>query len=423
MPDPAKLSDFAFINPATDTNGTSADATVAFIPMAAVAEGGGWGSTENRPLSDGRRGYTLFQRGDVIVAKITPCFENGKVALLSDLDTEFGLGSTEFHVLRAKPGHVPRFIYHWTRHPAFLRAGEASMTGSAGQRRVPAGFFERFEITKIEGPPQRMIADILDALDEAILETDAVIEKLQAVGKGMAADLFKFGLDSNGELRSPDTLTGTAIGALPREWTVDRLDTIFGVFGGKRLPVGHTYAMEATGFRYLRVTDFFGEASRADQLPSLEARTFKALQRYEITDGALAVSIAGSIGRFHPFRNDTDLRIILTENAARLEPKKSIKPDFYARFLNSLPVQKQVELEIGTGGGVPKLALHRIQALKIVDVPIDEQDEISRRLNAFESDIQAYRIERAKLSSLREGLRDDLLTGRKPVVAIREAAE
>ena len=423
MPDTAKLSDFAFINPATDTNGTVAEAPVVFIPMAAVAEGGGWRSAEKRHLSDGRRGYTLFQRGDVIVAKITPCFENGKVALLSDLETDFGLGSTEFHVLRAKPGHDPRFIYHWTRHPAFLRAGEALMTGSAGQRRVPAGFLERFEIAKIEGAPQGLIADVLDAIDDAILETDAVIEKLKAVGKGMAADLFSVGLDSNGELRQPDMLRDTALGMLPLDWTVDRLDKIFGVFGGKRLPLGHTYAAEATGFRYLRVTDFFGEASRPHELPSLEARTFKAIQRYEITDGALAVSIAGSIGRFHPFRNDTDLRVILTENAARLEPKKSINPDFYARFLNSLPVQKQVELEIGTGGGVPKLALHRIQALKVVDVPRDEQDEISRRLSALELEIQAFRRERAKLSLLREGLRDDLLTGRKPVVATREVAE
>jgi len=117
-----------------DANGVSADEPVAFIPMASVAEGGGWVSAETRPLADGRKGYTLFQHGDVIIAKITPCFENGKVALLSDLDTEYGLGSTEFHVLRAKPGHDPRFIYHWTRHPALLRAGEASMTGSAGQR-------------------------------------------------------------------------------------------------------------------------------------------------------------------------------------------------------------------------------------------------------------------------------------------------
>lgn len=186
----AKLSDFAFINPATDTNGTAAEAPVAFIPMATVAEGGGWRLTENRPLSDALRGYTLFQRGDVIVAKITPCFENGKVALLSDLQTDFGLGSTEFHVLRAKPGHDPRFIYHWTRHPAFLRAGEASMTGSAGQRRVPASFFERFEIAKIGGPPQQLIADILDVIDGLIQEVDAAIEKYRAIRLGLLDDLI-----------------------------------------------------------------------------------------------------------------------------------------------------------------------------------------------------------------------------------------
>jgi type I restriction enzyme, S subunit len=189
MPDPAKLSDFALVNPPTETNGSPVDALVEFLPMAAVAEGGGWAATESRPLSYGRKGYTLFQRGDVIVAKITPCFENGKVALLSDLKTKFGLGSTEFHVLRAKPGHDPRFVYHWTRHPAFLRAGEASMTGSAGQRRVPASFFDRFEIARIEGPSQGLIADILDAIDDAISETDTVIEKLTILRLGLVEDL------------------------------------------------------------------------------------------------------------------------------------------------------------------------------------------------------------------------------------------
>ena len=134
MGEAAKLSDFASVNPVTDTNGVANDAPVAFIPMAAVAEGGGWHATEHRPISDGRRGYTLFQRGDVIVAKITPCFENGKVALLSALETDFGLGSTEFHVLRAKPGHDSRFIYHWTRHPACLGPGEDSLTAAAAQR-------------------------------------------------------------------------------------------------------------------------------------------------------------------------------------------------------------------------------------------------------------------------------------------------
>ncbi|NKI59621.1 restriction endonuclease subunit S [Labrenzia sp. PO1] len=358
-----------------------------------------------------------FSKGDILFGKLRP---NLRKSVLAPVD---GLGSTEIVVLRPKPGVDPSFAGHVLRSEAVFFEAERMTEGT----RMPRTSWKTLSEIEVFAPSdesaQKLIADVLNAIDDAILETDAVIEKLNAVGKGIAADLFYLGLDSNGELRQPDALTQTALGALPLDWTVDRLDTIFGVFGGKRLPLGHTYAMEETGFRYLRVTDFFGEASRPHELPSLKARTFKALQRYEITDGALAVSIAGSIGRFYPFNNDTDLRVILTENAARLEPKKSINPDFYARFLNSLPVQKQVELEIGTGGGVPKLALHRIQALKVVDVPRDEQDEISRRLSALELEIQAYREERAKLSSLREGLRDDLLTGRKPVVAIREAAE
>jgi len=358
-----------------------------------------------------------FRGGDILFGKLRP---NLRKCVLAPVD---GLGSTEILVLRPKPGVDASFAGHVLRSETVFLEAERMTEGT----RMPRTSWRTLSGIEVFAPSetnaQKLTADILDAIDNAILETDAVIEKLHAVGKGMAADLFRRGLDSNGELRSPDTLIYTAIGALPTEWTVDRLDTVFGVFGGKRLPAGHSYAMEATGFRYLRVTDFYGEASRVDQLPSLEARTFKALQRYEITDGSLAVSIAGSIGRFHSFRNDTHLRVILTENAARLEPKKPINGDFYARFLNSFPVQKQVELEIGTGGGVPKLALHRIQALKIIDVPRDEQDEVSRRLSALDSETEAYRIERAKLAELREGLRDDLLTGRKPVVAIREAAE
>src|SRR4051812_42049931 len=103
MPKLVPLSRFADVNPSTDASTISSESPVSFIPMSGVAEGGGWSSTEVRPISESRKEYTLSKRGDVIVAKITPCFENGKAALLTNLKSEFGLGSTEFHVLRAKP--------------------------------------------------------------------------------------------------------------------------------------------------------------------------------------------------------------------------------------------------------------------------------------------------------------------------------
>lgn len=420
MPDTAKLSDFAFINPATDTNGTAAEAPVAFIPMAAVAEGGGWRSTENRPLSDGRRGYTLFQRGDVIVAKITPCFENGKVALLSDLETDFGLGSTEFHVLRAKPGHDPRFIYHWTRHPAFLRAGEASMTGSAGQRRVPAGFFERFEIAEIEGPPQRLIADILDAIDDAVLETDTVIEKLRTVRLGIIDDLLTRGLSDDSSPREPSEFVETKVGHRPLTWTVENLGRfVVGAEYGTNLSLGDSSA----GIPVLRMNNIQdGEFDLAD----VKYAPAHAVDRFRLQRNDVLFNRTNSwehVGKAAIWRRD-EPGPAFASYLVRLHCGDALLPEFLHLWLNWAPVQRAIR-QFATPGvqqvNINPTNLRR--ALIAVPDTLDEQRAIIERVNGVAAAIEDHRRERAKLSSLREGLRDDLLTGRKPVVAIREAAE
>lgn len=420
MPDTAKLSDFAFINPTADTNGTAADATVAFIPMAAVAEGGGWRSTENRPLSDGRRGYTLFQRGDVIVAKITPCFENGKVALLSELETDFGLGSTEFHVLRAKPGHDPRFIYHWTRHPAFLRAGEASMTGSAGQRRVPAGFFERFEIAEIQGPPQRLIADILDAIDDAVLETDTVIEKLRTVRLGIIDDLLTRGLSDDSSPRDPSDLVETRVGHRPPTWTVENLGRfVVGAEYGTNLSLGDSSA----GIPVLRMNNIQdGEFDLAD----MKYAPAHAVDRFRLQRNNVLFNRTNSwehVGKAAIWRRD-EPGPAFASYLVRLHCGDALLPEFLHLWLNWAPVQRAIR-QFATPGvqqvNINPTNLRR--ALIAVPDTLDEQRAIIERVNGVATAIEDHRRERAKLSSLREGLRDDLLTGRKPVVAIREAAE
>lgn len=420
MPDTAKLSDFAFINPATDTNGTAAEAPVAFIPMAAVAEGGGWRSTESRPLAEGRRGYTLFQRGDVIVAKITPCFENGKVALLSNLETDFGLGSTEFHVLRAKAGHDPRFIYHWTRHPAFLRAGEASMTGSAGQRRVPAGFFERFEIARITGAPQGLIADILDAIDDAVLETDTVIEKLRTVHLGIIDDLLTRGLYDNASPREPSDLVETKVGNRPLTWTVENLGRfVVGAEYGTNLSLGDSSA----GIPVLRMNNIQdGEFDLSD----MKYAPAHAVDRFRLQRNDVLFNRTNSwehVGKAAIWRRD-EPGPAFASYLVRLHCGDALLPEFLHLWLNWAPVQRAIR-QFATPGvqqvNINPTNLRR--ALIAVPDTLDEQRAIIERVNGVAAAIEDHRRERAKLSSLREGLRDDLLTGRMPVVAIREAAE
>ena len=163
----AALSELAEINPSMPAavQGSGLDRLVPFLPMSAVSEQGSASYEQRRPISELLQGYTYFERGDVLLAKITPCLENGKAAYLGDLPDHLGFGSTEFHVLRPRPGVDPRYLFHAVWSTAFRRAGVASFTGSAGQKRLPASFFDRY---KVPFPPlaeQRRIAAVLDKAD------------------------------------------------------------------------------------------------------------------------------------------------------------------------------------------------------------------------------------------------------------------
>jgi type I restriction enzyme S subunit len=142
------------------------ETTVSFLPMSAVSENGYVLEEQERLVSEVLKGYTPFQRGDILVAKITPCMENGKAAFLDNLSHEYGFGSTEFHVVRPGPEMVGQYLFYMLWNPAFRREAEMCMTGSAGQKRVPSSFVERFTVpvpeTKDE---QRRIAAILDEAD------------------------------------------------------------------------------------------------------------------------------------------------------------------------------------------------------------------------------------------------------------------
>jgi len=118
-----------------------------------------------RRIAEVEKGYTYFQDGDVLFAKITPCMENGKCAIAKKLVNGIGFGSTEFHVIRAKESVVPEWVYYYLRQETTRKEAERSMTGSAGQRRVPSKFL-REEIIPL--PPlseQKRIAAILAKVD------------------------------------------------------------------------------------------------------------------------------------------------------------------------------------------------------------------------------------------------------------------
>lgn len=159
----APLSEVTQINPRIpQTMLSTPRRTVHFIPMSELSEDGYVNSNGTRPLEDVVKGYTYFENGDVLVAKITPCMENGKAAFVTGLEHGIAFGSTEFHVLRPKSTLDGKYLFYMIWNPEFRHAAESRMTGSAGQKRVPKSFLERFEIPFPKLDEQKRVAAILD---------------------------------------------------------------------------------------------------------------------------------------------------------------------------------------------------------------------------------------------------------------------
>ena len=120
---------------------------VSFVSMPDVSEDGKINVDTYRAYGEVKKGFTNFKEGDVLFAKITPCMENGKGALATGLENGLGFGSTEFHVLRPNATIVlGQWLYYLTSWSAFRKDAEKHMTGSAGQKRVPKSFLEKYEV-------------------------------------------------------------------------------------------------------------------------------------------------------------------------------------------------------------------------------------------------------------------------------------
>jgi type I restriction enzyme, S subunit len=199
-----RLLDIGEIGP---RNEAEDEEPAAFIPMSGIPQQHGGGLlTESKRWGEIKKGFTHFANGDVVVAKITPCFENGKAAVISRLNNEKGIGAgtTELHVFRAiHPEVHPGYIYIFLRSPFFVVEGTANMSGTAGQQRLPT---EYFATRAMPLPPFREQERIVAKVDELMALCDRLEallqerQKLRAVTRNAVLDELA-GSDSSDRLR------------------------------------------------------------------------------------------------------------------------------------------------------------------------------------------------------------------------------
>lgn len=185
-----RLGEVAHINPRFDAR-VGVNDIVPFVPMAAVsASTAAIEAEEKRKYAEVSKGYTAFRNGDVLVAKITPCFENNKIAQAL-LTGPIGFGSTEFHVVRPMPDRLDaRYALHFLRQDHVRAEGERKMTGSAGQRRVPAHVVADFVLHLPPLTEQRRIAAILDEADALRAKRRAALAHLDEMARAIFVEMF-----------------------------------------------------------------------------------------------------------------------------------------------------------------------------------------------------------------------------------------
>lgn len=362
-----------------------------------------------------------FCEGDILFGKLRP---NLRKSVLAPLD---GLGSTEILVLRPKPGVDPSFAGHVLRSETVFLEAERLTEGT----RMPRTSWKTLSKIEIFAPSdrsaQKLIADILDAIDDAILESYAVIEKLMLVHQGLVHELTTLGLSNSGEIRCPDQpeeFHETDLGLLPNSWCVKPIGRV-----ANDLALGTGTRGANDGQDQLRLLKMGNLGWDAVDTSTCELIDVKRVVRWKealLLDGDLLFNTRNTpelVGKTAAYEQD-DRRTVCDNNILRIRfPIEEMDGRFAAAYMaNGLGKSRLMALATGTTS-VAAIYWRDLRDFKLPIPPREEREEIVRRLQVSRDRIRREKEYRAKLSNLREGLRDDLLTGRKPVAAIREVAE
>ncbi len=408
------ISDAAYINPPL-TKAVAPEQEVSFIPMADVSDTGRWTGRQTRKQREVSVGYTAFQEGDVLFAKITPCMENGKGCHAVGLVNGVGYGSSEFHVLRAKPGTNDRFLYFWSITDEVRRKAEAFMIGSAGQQRVQASFFNHFRIPRLQEDEQAVVARILDAADEAIAKTEALIAKLKAIKQGLLHDLLTRGLDDNGELRDPEKhpeqFKATPLGMRPRNWTLQRLGQMCELLNGLAFKPTD---WSSTGLPIIRIQNL----NRGEEFNYYDG---VVADKYYIDPGTLLFSWSGNRGTsFGPFIWPGP-RGILNQHIFKVTPKPGVRQRWFYYALDE--IRQRVERVAHGGSGLVHIRRSDLCEYLIATPGEKEQERIENTIATHDERIDQEEAYLIKLKAIKRGLMQDLLTGRVRVNANQETRE
>ncbi len=378
---------------------------VAFIPMDLVSDSDIFVRYEMRPKND-VKSFTYCERGDLLLAKITPSLENGKQGIVPDsIPNGFALATTEVFPISCK-GIDKLFLFYILKFPKFRNKIISSMIGTTGRQRASKECVEKLRIPLPPLPEQRRIAEVLGTVDSAIQKVGGAVAGTERLKKGLMQRLLTKGIGH-------ERFKETEVGRVPEEWEVVRLGDAIeelknGFASGKR---------DENGTVQIRMNNVTTDGRLIFEsylkVPVPENINYWLLKKGDfLFNNTNSIDLVGKSTIF----NDAPFQCTFSNHFTRLRFKKELVLSelilYHFLILWEMGYFKSVAIR-----HVGQSAVHTEYLLKlqIPLPPLPEQRRIAEILSAADRKLELERRRKEKLERVKKGLMNELLTGRKRV--------
>ncbi len=350
----------------------SDETLVGFVPMALLGKSYLDSVTfQPKPWAAVKRGYSHFRNGDVLLAKITPCFENGKAGLVLGLPNGMGAGSTEYFVCRPKAGVVDaRYLLAFLKRPEFVSMGAAQMTGSVGHKRVPKEYLCESSFPLAPLREQTRVADQLDKLLARIQACSDRLDTIPALLKRFRQAVLESALygglldDAASSENEEISVPIAAIASVGTGSTPLRSD-------------GRFFASSGTPWVTSAATSnkLITQANEFVTQQAIEARRLRLYPK-----GTLLVAMYGE-GKTRGQVAELGIDATVNQACAAVVVDETKALTSYVKL--ALQVNYLSMRELAEGGNQPNLNLSKVKNFRIPLPSLERQQQIVRETNAF----------------------------------------
>lgn len=413
-----RVKNMFILYPYVKTNSVDSNFDVTFLPMENIKKG--FYIDNERKFSDYTSSYNIFENDDILLAKVTPCFENGNIAIAKNLKNGIGFGTSEIFVIRSSGTNV-KFIFYYLQGEHFRQRAIATMTGAGGLKRISPTFMKNETAVIPPLDEQQRIADYLDAQCARIDETMELVrqskEKLRAYKLSLITEAVTKGLDPDVPMKDSGI---PWIGDIPQSCKCVAVNKLFTLILGKMLSDSPKSESDTFEQYLCAMNVHFNGIDNTNLKKMWFSQKEKTL--YKVNDGDLLI-VEGGAGAGGAFlaENMCDKNIYIQNSIIIARENKEISSAKFLYYVIYSFVKRNYIDFICNKATIPHFTKEKIGNTKIVFFSLPEQQRIAAYLDAKCARIDALLAEKDelldKLAEYKKSLIFECVTGKREVAA------